>query len=94
MFPILGCSELRIFELFLNSLLQNFLSLSFCFLLNSTGSIFVLCLIVTRVAVNQFGPTGGEHIGLALRELTGLHELDLSGTCLHDSGCCGAWGVG
>ena len=34
-------------------------------------------LIVTRVAVNDFGPTGGEHIALALRELTGLQTLNL-----------------
>ncbi len=37
-------------------------------------------LIVTRVAENDLGPTGGEHIGLALRALTGLQRLDLSGT--------------
>ena len=37
-------------------------------------------LIVTRVAVNDFGPTGGEHIALALRELTGLQTLNLFGT--------------
>ena len=37
-------------------------------------------LIVTRVAENEFGPTGGEHIALALRELTGLQTLDLRGT--------------
>ncbi len=46
--------------------------------IESTG--VVLNLIVTRVADNEFGPTGGEHIGLALRELTGLQTLDLSGT--------------
>ena len=37
-------------------------------------------LIVTRVADNRLGPTGGAHIALALRELTGLQALDLSGT--------------
>ena len=37
-------------------------------------------LIVTRVAVNDLGPSGGEHIGLALRALTGLQTLDLSST--------------
>ena len=37
-------------------------------------------LIVTRVAANDLGPTGGEHIALALRELTGLQTLDLSST--------------
>ena len=37
-------------------------------------------LIVTRVAGNGFGPTGGAHIALALRELTGLQTLDLSST--------------
>ena len=36
-------------------------------------------LIVTRVAGNEFGPTGGEHIALALRELTGLQTLNLAG---------------
>ena len=60
--------------------------------IESTG--VVLYLIVTRVAGIGFGPTGGEHIGLALRELTGLQTLNLSSTCLHDCGCCGAWGVG
>ena len=44
------------------------------------STVVVLCLIVTRVSVNQFGPTGGEHIGLALRELTGLQTLHLSCT--------------
>ena len=37
-------------------------------------------LIVTRVAVNRLGPTGGEHIVMALRELTALQTLDLGGT--------------
>ena len=37
-------------------------------------------LIVTRVAGNELGPTGGEHIGMALRELTALQTLYLSGT--------------
>ena len=37
-------------------------------------------LIVTRVADNEFGPTAGEHIGLALRGLTGLQTLNLGGT--------------
>ena len=37
-------------------------------------------LIVTRVAGNELGPTGGEHIGMALRELTALQTLDLRGT--------------
>ena len=37
-------------------------------------------LIVTRVADNDLGPTGGEHIALALRELTGLQTLGLGGT--------------
>ena len=37
-------------------------------------------LIVTRVAGNELGPTGGEHIGMALRELTALQTLDLSST--------------
>ena len=54
------------------------------------STVVVLCLIVTRVAGNGFGPTGGEHIGLALRELTGLQTLDLEGTCLL---CCFDGGV-
>jgi hypothetical protein len=37
-------------------------------------------LIVTRVADNDLGPMGGEHIGLALRALTGLQTLNLRGT--------------
>ena len=37
-------------------------------------------LIVTRVADNRLGPTGGAHIAIALRELTGLQTLDLRGT--------------
>ena len=44
-------------------------------------------VIVMRDADNDFGPVGCEHISAALRELTGLHELNLSCTCLHDSGC-------
>ena len=36
--------------------------------------------IVTRVADNDLGPTGGEHIGLALRALTGLQRLYLHST--------------
>ena len=37
-------------------------------------------LIVTRVAENYFEPTGGEHIAMALRGLTGLQTLHLNGT--------------
>jgi hypothetical protein len=37
-------------------------------------------LIVTRVAGNDLGPTVGEHLSLALRELTGLHTLHLECT--------------
>ncbi len=37
-------------------------------------------LIVTRVAANGLGPTGGEHIGMALRELTALQTLYLRST--------------
>ena len=44
-------------------------------------------VIVMRGAGNEFEPVGCEHISAALRELTGLHELYLSGTCLHDCGC-------
>ena len=44
-------------------------------------------LIEMRDAGNKFGPVGCEHISAALRELTGLHKLNLSRTCLHDWGC-------
>ena len=37
-------------------------------------------LIVTRVAGNDLGAIGGEHIGLALRLLTGLQTLNLGST--------------
>ena len=51
-------------------------------------------VIVMRDAVNKLGPVGCELFSAALRELTGLQKLDLSSTCLHDCGCCGACGVG
>jgi hypothetical protein len=38
-------------------------------------------LVVTNVAGNKFGATGAEHIGMALRELTGLQSLFLGGMC-------------
>ncbi len=41
--------------------------------------VFVMC-----EAENAIEPVGCEHISAALRELTGLQELDLYGTCLHD----------
>jgi hypothetical protein len=40
----------------------------------------VWAVIVTRVAVNKFGATGGKHIASALRLLTGLQTLHLMGT--------------
>ena len=40
----------------------------------------VWAVIVTRVAANELDATGGEHIASALRSLTGLQTLDLSGT--------------
>ena len=46
------------------------------------GTGVVRGLIVTRVADNCLGPTGGAHIALALRELTGLQTLDLRSTWL------------
>ncbi len=61
----------------------------FCFVIFEGGFGFILMsgavegmgvvrgLIVTRVADNGMGPTAGEHIALALRELTGLQWLDL-----------------
>ncbi len=43
------------------------------------GMCVVWGLIVTRVADNGLGPTGVEHIAIALRALTGLQTLNLSG---------------
>jgi hypothetical protein len=40
----------------------------------------VWAVIVTRVADNEFGAAGGEHIASALRLLTGLQTLHLMGT--------------
>jgi hypothetical protein len=40
----------------------------------------VLAVIVTRVADNEFGAVGGEHIASALRLLTGLQTLHLCST--------------
>ena len=37
-------------------------------------------LIATRVPGNNFGPTTGEQIAMALRGLTGLQKLNLFGT--------------
>ena len=45
----------------------------------------MLDLIVMRVAGNELGPIGGEHVSRALMQLTGLQTLDLGGTCLL---CC------
>jgi hypothetical protein len=45
---------------------------------------------VTRVAENELGPTGGEHIAGALSALTGLQKLDLRSTCYICSCCCDA----
>ncbi len=44
------------------------------------GTGVVRGLIVTRVAGNRLGPTGGKHIILALRAMTGLQTLCLGGT--------------
>ncbi len=46
-------------------------------------------LIVMHDADAKFGSVGCEHISAALRELTGLQELYLDGTCLHDCGFSG-----
>jgi hypothetical protein len=51
-------------------------------------------MIVFRVAVNDFGPVGGEHISIALKELTGLQRLELGGTCFRDFGWGGGGAVG
>jgi hypothetical protein len=48
-------------------------------------------MIVMRVAANFFGPDGGEHISIALRELTGLQRLNIGGTWFHDIGWGGDW---
>ena len=47
-------------------------------------------LIVMRVAGNELGPIGGEHVSRALMQLTGLQTLILSGACLL---CCFDGGV-
>ena len=47
-------------------------------------------LIVMRVADNELGPIGGEHVSRALMQLTALQTLDLGSTCLL---CCFDWGV-
>ena len=64
----------------------------FCFVIFEGGFGFILMsgavegmgvvrgLIVTRVAENNLGPTGGLHIANALRELTGLQTLILYST--------------
>ncbi len=51
-------------------------------------------VIVMRDAGNEIGSVGCKHISTALRELTGLQELDLGGTCCRDCCYCGACGVG
>ena len=33
-----------------------------------------------RVADNELGPIGGEHVAVALKQLTGLQTLDLRST--------------
>ena len=47
-------------------------------------------LIVMRVAGNELGPIGGEHVSRALMQLTGLQTLYLDSTCLL---CCFDGGV-
>ncbi len=47
-------------------------------------------LIVMRVADNELGPIGGQHVSRALMQLTGLRELNLSSTLLL---CCFDGGV-
>ena len=42
----------------------------------------MLDLIVMRVAGNQLGPIGGEHVSRALMQLTSLTMLDLECMCL------------
>ena len=54
------------------------------------GGIVMFDLIVMRVAGNELGPIGGEHVSRALMQLTGLQTLDLGGTCLL---CCWEGGV-
>jgi hypothetical protein len=47
-------------------------------------------LIVMRVAGNEMGPIGAEHVSRALMQLTGLQTLYIDGTCLL---CCFDGGV-
>ena len=47
-------------------------------------------LVVMRVAGNELGPVGGEHVSRALIHLTGLQTLNLESTCLL---CCLDGGV-
>ncbi len=60
-----------------------------CFEMRLRERVVMFDLIVMRVAGNRLGPIGGEHISLALMQLTGLQKLDLSGTfflCCLDGG--------
>ena len=55
---------------------------SVCFDMRLRGGVVMFDLIVMRVADNELGPIGGEHVSRALMQLTGLHELHLNGACL------------
>ena len=53
-----------------------------CFEMRLRGRVVMFDLIVMRVAGNELGPIGGEHVSRALMQLTGLQTLDLTSTCL------------
>ncbi len=61
-----------------------------CFEMRLRGRVGMFDLIVMRVADNELGPKGGEHVSRALMQLTGLQELHLNGACLL---CCFDGGV-
>ena len=52
-----------------------------CFEMRLRGRVVMFDLIVMRVAGNELGPIGGEHVSRALMQLTGLQTLRLNGTC-------------
>ncbi len=56
-----------------------------CFDIRLRESVLMFDLIVMRVAGNELGPIGGEHVSRALMQLTGLQTLVLSSTFLL---CC------
>ncbi len=63
---------------------------SVCFEIRLRGRVGMFDLIVMRVAVNELGPIGGEHVSRALMQLTGLQRLLFGGAFLL---CCFDGGV-